>query len=111
VSGLAEGLTLAKQAGIDQLLALEVLKKSAAFSKAMDQKGYRMVHREFLSCHWSHDNTLQSVQAHRFLMLLKLHCPSSVISFTPQALASEMSKRPGDRDSSAIICFYDHLIK
>ena len=106
--GLAEGLTLAKQAGIDQLLALEVLKKSAAFSKAMDQKGYRMVHREFypaighMTTHYKDVQLMVSYAS-------KLHCPVPVISFTAQALASEMLKRPGDRDSSAIICFYDDL--
>ncbi len=108
--GLAEGLTLAKKAGIDQLLALEVLKKSAAFSKAMDQKGYRMVYRDFyppighMTTHYKDVQLMVSYAG-------KLKCPVPVISFTAQALASEMSKRPGDRDSSAIICFYDDLIK
>jgi len=108
--GLAEGLTLAKKAGIDQLLALEVLKKSAAFSKAMDQKGYRMVHRDFyppighMTTHYKDVQLMVSYAS-------KLQCPVPVISFTAQALASEMAKRPGDRDSSAIICFYDDLIK
>ena len=44
---LAEGLTLARKAGIEPLQALEVLKKSAAASKIMDQKGYRMVEKRF----------------------------------------------------------------
>lgn len=108
--GMAEGLTLAKKAGIDQLLALEVLKKSAAFSKAMDQKGYRMVNRQFyppighMTTHYKDVQLMVSYAS-------KLQCPVPVISFTAQALASEMSKRPGDRDSSAVICFYDDLIK
>jgi 6-phosphogluconate dehydrogenase len=108
--GLAEGLTLAKKAGIDQALALEVLKKSAAFSKAMDQKGYRMVHRQFyppighMTTHYKDVQLMVSYAS-------KLHCPVPVISLTAQALASEMSKRPGDRDSSAVICFYDDLIQ
>ncbi|MGZ8266954.1 MAG: NAD-binding protein, partial [Burkholderiales bacterium] len=45
---LAEGLTLAAKAGLDQALALEVLKQSAASSSAMDQKGERMVRKNFL---------------------------------------------------------------
>jgi len=108
--GLAEGLTLAKKAGINQLKALEVLKKSAAFSKAMDQKGYRMVHRQFyppighMTTHYKDVQLMVSYAS-------KLHCPVPVISLTAQALASEMSKRPGDRDSSAVICFYDDLIE
>src|SRR6266545_206225 len=43
---LAEGLTLARKAGIEPLQALEVLRQSAAFSKIMDQKGYRMVNKQ-----------------------------------------------------------------
>ena len=108
--GMAEGLTLAKKAGIDQLLALEVLKKSAAFSKAMDQKGYRMVNRQFyppIGHMTTHYKDVQLMVSYAN----KLQCPVPVISFTAQALASEMSKRPGDRDSSAVICFYDDLIK
>ena len=40
---LAEGLTLAKKAGLDPEQTLQVLRKSAAYSKAMDMKGERMV--------------------------------------------------------------------
>ena len=107
--GMAEGLTLAKKAGIDQLKALEVLKKSAAFSKAMDQKGYRMVHRDFyppighLTTHYKDVQLMVSYAA-------SLHCPVPLISLNAQALASELSKGAGDRDSSAVICFYDGLI-
>ena len=74
----------------------------------MDQKGYRMVHREFypaighMTTHYKDVQLMVSYAS-------KLHCPVPVISFTAQALASEMLKRPGDRDSSAIICFYDDL--
>jgi 3-hydroxyisobutyrate dehydrogenase-like beta-hydroxyacid dehydrogenase len=77
--GMAEGLTLAKKAGIDQLKALEVLKKSAAFSKAMDQKGYRMVHRDFyppighLTTHYKDVQLMVSYAA-------SLHCPVPLIS-------------------------------
>lgn len=107
--GLAEGLTLAKKAGIDQLKALEVLKQSAAFSKAMDQKGYRMVYRDFyppighLTTHYKDVQLMVSYAG-------KLHCPVPLISLNAQALASELSKGAGDRDSSAVICFYDGLI-
>ena len=40
---LAEGLTLAAKSGLDPARSLEVLKQSAAWSSAMDQKGERMV--------------------------------------------------------------------
>lgn len=107
--GLAEGLTLAHVAGIDQLKALEVLKKSAAFSKAMDQKGYRMVHRDFyppighMTTHYK-DVQLMVNYAGR------LYCPVPVISLAAQALASQIAKGHGARDSSAMIGFYDDLI-
>jgi hypothetical protein len=45
---LAEGLTLAKKAGLDAAQTLEVLKKSAAGSKCMDQKGKYMVEENYL---------------------------------------------------------------
>ena len=44
---LAEGLTLAAKAGLDPARTLAVLKQSAAYSSAMDQKGERMVKRNF----------------------------------------------------------------
>jgi 2-hydroxy-3-oxopropionate reductase len=107
--GMAEGLTLAKMAGIDQAKALEVLKKSAAYSKSMDQKGSRMVERNFyppighLSTHYKDVQLMVSYAG-------SLYCPVPAISLAAQALASEMSKGRHDRDSSAIICYYDGLI-
>jgi 2-hydroxy-3-oxopropionate reductase len=107
--GMAEGLTLAKMAGIDQAKALEVLKKSAAYSKSMDQKGSRMVERNFyppighLSTHYKDVQLMVSYAG-------SLYCPVPAISLAAQALASEMSKGQHDRDSSAIICYYDGLI-
>jgi 3-hydroxyisobutyrate dehydrogenase-like beta-hydroxyacid dehydrogenase len=44
---LAEGLNLAKLAGIDPAAALEVLKATPAFSTAMVTKGAKMVNRDF----------------------------------------------------------------
>ncbi len=105
---LAEGLTLAKKAGLDQLQTLEVLKKSAAFSKAMDQKGYRMIKKRFqppagyLSTHYKDVRLMLALGA-------RLDCPLPLISLNAQALASEMCKGRGDWDSSAIIKFYEAL--
>lgn len=107
--GLAEGLTLAHVAGIDQLTALEVLKKSAAFSKAMDQKGYRMVHRQFyppighMTTHYKDVQLMVSFAG-------RICSPVPVISLAAQALASQIAKGHGARDSSAMIGFYDDLI-
>jgi 3-hydroxyisobutyrate dehydrogenase-like beta-hydroxyacid dehydrogenase len=105
---LAEGLTLAAKAGLDQLQTLEVLKKSAAGSKCMDQKGYRMVHKNFLppaghmSIHYKDVRLMLSLGAH-------LDCPLPLLSLNAQALASEISKGRGDWDSSDIIMFYKEL--
>jgi len=106
--GLAEGLTLARKAGLDPLQTLEILKKSAAGSKAMDQKGYRMVNETFyppighLSTHYKDVRLMLSYAA-------TLDCPLPLASMNAQALASEISKGRGDRDSSAIISFYNDL--
>ena len=106
--GLAEGLTLARKAGLDPLQTLEILKKSAAGSKAMDQKGYRMVNENFyppighLSTHYKDVRLMLSYAA-------TLDCPLPLASLNAQALASEISKGRGDRDSSAIISFYNDL--
>ena len=105
---LAEGLTLAKKAGLDQLQTLEVLKKSAAYSKSMDQKGHRMVNRHFVPPEGPLGMHFKDVQ----LMLAlgaKLGCPLPLLSLNAQALASEISKGRGDWDTSDIISFYDEL--
>lgn len=105
---LAEGLTLARKAGLDQRQALEVLKKSAAFSKIMDQKGERMVNRRFLPAAGKLAFYLKDVR----LMLdlgARLNCPLPLISLHAQALASEVSKGRAEWDSADIISFYNEL--
>lgn len=44
---LAEGLNLARAAGIDPTAALEVLKATPAYSRVMDTKGTKMITRDF----------------------------------------------------------------
>ncbi len=44
---LAEALHFASAAGVDAAQALEVLKEGPAYSRAMDIKGQRMLHREY----------------------------------------------------------------
>lgn len=105
---LAEGLTLAKKAGLDQLQTLEVLKQSAAGSKCMDQKGDRMVQQNFLPP----IGTLATHYKDVRLMLqlgAQLDCPLPLLSLNAQALASEISKGRGHWDSSDIIMFYNAL--
>jgi 2-hydroxy-3-oxopropionate reductase len=105
---LAEGLTLAKKAGLDQLQTLEVLKKSAAYSRAMDQKGQRMVNRQFMP---PASRLASSYKDARLILALgaKLDCPLPLISFTVQAMASEVSKGRREWDPATIISFYNEL--
>ncbi len=105
---LAEGLTLAKKAGLDQLQALEVLKKSAAYSKAMDQKGYRMVNKQFVPPIGRLANTIKSLRL-ALAMGAKLNCPLPLLSLNVQALTSEIAKGRSEWDSSDIISFYSEL--
>ncbi|MGC4049665.1 MAG: NAD(P)-dependent oxidoreductase [Paludibaculum sp.] len=44
---LAEGLEFARASGIDPYMALEILRVSPAYSRAMDTKGPRMLNEEF----------------------------------------------------------------
>ena len=105
---LAEGLTLGKKAGMDQRRLLEVLKQSAAYSKAMDMKGTRMINKEFLPPEGRLGGYLKGVR----LMLdfgNRLNCPLPLISFHAQALHSEVAKGRGGWDSADIISFYEEL--
>ena len=105
---LAEGLTLAAKAGLDQALALKVLKQSAASSSAMDQKGDRMVKRNFLKP----ASTLStSYKDSRLILALgaKLDCPLPLMSLYVQALASEVAKGKTSLDPATIIDFYRDL--
>ncbi len=56
-AGLAEGLAFAKACGFDQTTVLEILRSGAAYSRAMDSKGPRMIVGDFapearLAQHW-----------------------------------------------------------
>ena len=105
---LAEGLTLAAKAGLDQAQALKVLKQSAAYSSAMDQKGERMVTRNFLK---PASALSTSYKDSRLILALgaKLDCPLPLMSLYVQALASEVSKGKTGLDPATIIDFYRDL--
>jgi 3-hydroxyisobutyrate dehydrogenase-like beta-hydroxyacid dehydrogenase len=105
---LAEGLTLAAKAGLDQAQALKVLKQSAAYSSAMDQKGDRMVTRNFLK---PASALSTSYKDSRLILALgaKLDCPLPLMSLYVQALASEVSKGKTSLDPATIIDFYRDL--
>ena len=107
---LAEGLSLAKKAGMDQHRLLEVLQKSAAYSKAMDMKGSKMVDKEFLPPEGKLSFHLKDV---RLILELgtRLNFPLPLSSLHAQALASEVAKGRGDWDNADIISFYEDLPK
>lgn len=105
---LAEGLSLAKRAGMDPKQLLEVLKRSAAYSKAMDMKGQKMIEKDFLPPEGKLSFHLKDVQ----LMLdlgKRYHFPLILTSLHAQALASEVAKGRGEWDNADIISFYEDL--
>ena len=105
---LAEGLALTKKAGMDQHRLLEVLKKSAAYSKAMDMKGQRMINKDFLPAEGKLAFHLKDVQL--ILDLGRRHSfPLLLSSLHAQALTSEVAKGRGDWDNADIISFYEDL--
>jgi 3-hydroxyisobutyrate dehydrogenase-like beta-hydroxyacid dehydrogenase len=105
---LAEGLTLAAKAGLDQGRTLEVLKQSAAYSSAMDQKGERMVKKNFTK---PASTLATSYKDSRLILALgaRLDCPLPMMSLYVQALASEVSKGKTSLDPATIISFYSEL--
>lgn len=105
---LAEGLCLAEKAGMDPSRTLALLKKSAAYSRAMDMKGLKMVEKDFLPPEGKLAFHLKDVQ----LMLDlgdRLHVPLILSSLHAQALIAEVAKGRGEWDNSAIIAFYNDL--
>jgi len=105
---LAEGLTLAAKAGLDTGQALKVLMDSAAASRAMEQKGERMVKRNFAK---PASELSTSYKDSRLILGLgaKLDCPLPLMSLYVQALASEISKGRKHLDPATIIQFYSEL--
>jgi len=105
---LAEGLCLARKAGMDAQRTLEVLKGSAAYSSAMDQKGQRMVDRDLLPPEGKLAFHLKDVR----LMLdlgRRVNAPLILSSLHAQALEAEVAKGRGEWDNAGIISFYEDL--
>lgn len=105
---LAEGLCLAEKAGMDPRRTLEVLQESAAYSKAMDQKGLRMVNEDFLPPEGKLGFHLKDV---RLMLELghKVNAPLVLSALHAQALRSEVAKGRGEWDNADIISFYKDL--
>ncbi len=105
---LAEGLSLGKKAGMDPQRLLQVLKKSAAYSRAMDMKGTRMIEEDFLPAEGKLGFHLKDV---RLMLELgnRLNFPLVLSSMHAQALTSQVAKGRGEWDNAAIISFYRDL--
>lgn len=102
---LAEGLTFAKAYGVDPDLALEILRAGAAYSRVMDNKGPKMIQRDFsvearLSQH--HKDVLLILRA---AADLGLELPLSRLH--DQLLSAAESAGFGEADNSAIITAFD----
>ena len=105
---LAEGLSLGKKAGMDLHRLLEVLKNSAAYSKAMDMKGGKMVEEDFQPPEGKLAFHLKDVR----LMLdlaARLDMPLVLSSMHAQALTTQVAKGRGEWDNAAIISFYKDI--
>jgi 3-hydroxyisobutyrate dehydrogenase-like beta-hydroxyacid dehydrogenase len=106
---LAEGLTLAGKADLDRAQVLSVLEKSAAYSKAMDQKGRRMVERRYDP---PASRLGASYKGARLMLALAARhdCPVPLLALYTQALASGVAKKRGGWDTAAIVEFYEDLL-
>ena len=107
---LAEGLVLGEKAGIDPHRLLEVLKQSAAYSKAMDMKGAKMITGDFLPAEGKLAFHLKDV--HLMLDLgRRLNFPLLLSSLHAQALTSLVARGKAEWDNAAIISFYRDLVQ
>jgi 3-hydroxyisobutyrate dehydrogenase-like beta-hydroxyacid dehydrogenase len=99
---VAEGLVLAEKLGVDVGRMLEVLRSSAAYSKAMDMWGDRMVERRYTepaSRVNSHDKdarlTLQLGREH--------HAPMLLTSQVNQVVQSMLARGMADLDNASVV--------
>ena len=99
---LSEGLVLGMKSGLEMEGLLEVLKDSAAYSKAMDQRGPRMIHADY-------DNPLSRIkQHHKDVRLMleqgqKLGSPMLLSTVHQQVLQAAELGGLADADTAAII--------
>lgn len=99
---LSEGLVLGMKSGLDMERVLEVLKDSAAYSKAMDQRGPRMIHADY-------EEPLSRIkQHHKDVRLMleqgqKLGSPMLLSSVHQQVLQAAEHGGLADADTAAII--------
>ena len=101
-AAVAEGLAVAEKAGLDLEPVLEVLVDSAAYSKAMDIWGQRMVEGD-------HDPPASRVrQSHKDSRLINEHAEKvgasrALVEIVRQALVAAEEGGLSDADNSAIM--------
>ena len=87
---------------------LEVLKNSAAYSRATDMKGGKMVEEDFLPPEGKLVFHLKDV--HLLIDLAgRLDMPLVLSSMHAQALTTQVAKGRGEWDNAAIISFYKDI--
>ena len=106
---MAEGLMLGKRAGIDPHILLDVLKDGAAYSRAMDTKGHKMVDEDFttearLSQHLKDVGLILD-----FGMRLGVKLPVSALH--AEVLREGITSGYADADNSAVIKALEHFLQ
>lgn len=101
-TGVAEGLGVAEKAGLDLESMLQILRDSAAYSKAMDIWGDRMVRADH------HPPASRVKQSHKDSRLINAHAEElgashELVAVVRQALAEAEETGLADADNSAII--------
>ena len=105
---MAEGLMLGRKAGIDLHTLLDVLKEGAAYSRAMDTKGDKMVDEEFstearLSQHLKDVGLILD-------MGMRLDTKLPVSALHAEVLREGVSSGYADADNSAVIKALEHFV-
>jgi 3-hydroxyisobutyrate dehydrogenase-like beta-hydroxyacid dehydrogenase len=101
-TGLAEGLTVAEKAGIEPAVMLEILSGSAAYSKAMDIWGARMVAAD-------HDPPASRVrQSHKDSRLInafaeEVGASHALVEMVSRALVEAEEGGLGEADNAAVM--------
>jgi 3-hydroxyisobutyrate dehydrogenase-like beta-hydroxyacid dehydrogenase len=105
---LAEALNLGEQAGVDLDVLLETLKDSAAYSKAMDGWGRRMVEGD-------HGNPMSRIRQHNKDVRLILEegqragAPLWMATTVSQVLNVALAQGLGDADNSGVMAVFREL--
>jgi 3-hydroxyisobutyrate dehydrogenase-like beta-hydroxyacid dehydrogenase len=101
-AALAEGLAFASSLGLDGTAALDVMRRSMAYSRIMDTKGEKMVQRDF--------TTQAKLSQHLKDVLLMIKASDLALPLTEAhraLLEKAVALGLGDLDNSAIIRTYE----